>query len=86
MQSNENVCPPRRSSPQKTYFCIFDVTNHVPTQSLRSVIGIDQFLVLIDWYEGGNVQCVEKSGLRMGIALDNVLSIGGIKIVPQLKI
>ena len=40
----------------------FDVTNLVPTQILRTVIGIDLLLISIDWYEGeeGDVQREKK--------------------------
>ena len=62
-------------------FLPFDVTNLVPTQNLKSVIGIDLILFLIDWYEGGDVQSPKKVGApRVNSPREMVLSVG-IKIL-----
>ena len=67
-------------------FLPFGVTNLVPTQNLRSIIGIDLLLFLIDWYEGGDVQSVKKIGtLRRNRPREMVLSVG-IKILSLHKI
>ena len=64
----------------------FGVTNLVPTQNLRSVIGIDLLLFLIDWYEGGDVQSAKKIGAsRENSPREMVLSVG-IQILSPPKI
>merc|ERR1712148_112023 len=42
------------------------VTNRVPTQNLRTVVGIDLLFFLIDWYECEGVQSKEKFGAPRG--------------------
>ena len=67
-------------------FLPIGVTNLVPTQNLRSVIGIDLIPFLIDWYEGGDVQSPKKVGAPRGDSLwEMVLSVG-IRILSPLKI
>ena len=67
-------------------FLPIGVTNLVPTQNLRSVIGIDLLLFLIDWYEGGDVQSVTKIGTPRGNSpLELVLSVD-IQILSPPKI
>ena len=67
-------------------FLLFAVTNLVPTQNLRSMIGIDLLLVLIDWYEGGDVQSVKKiSAPRGNSPREMVLSVGT-QILSPFKI
>ena len=67
-------------------FLQIGVTNLVPTQNLRSVIGIDLILFLIDWYEGGDVQSPKQIGaLRGNSPREMVLSVG-IQILSPPKI
>ena len=65
----------------------FGVTNLVPTQILRSVIGIELILFLIDWYGGGDVQSQNKIGAPRGNSpREMVLSIGTqILSPPKIK-
>ena len=65
----------------------FGVTNLVPTQNLRSVIGIDLLLFLIDWYEGGDVQSAKKIGALCGNSpQEMVLSTGRHFVLTQILI
>ena len=67
-------------------FLPFGVTNLVPTQILRSLIGIDLILFLIDWYEGGDVQSPKNIGAPRGNSpREMVLSVGS-QILYSLKI
>ena len=62
------------------------VTNLVPTQNLRSVIGIDLILFLIDWYEGGDVQSPKNIGAPRGNSPREMVLSVGIQILSPLKI
>ena len=48
-------------------FLSLGITNFVLSQNLRSVIDINLLIVLIDWYEGGDVQCNKKVGISCWI-------------------
>ena len=67
-------------------FLPFGVTNLVPTQNLRSVIGIDLLLFLIDWYEGGDVQSAKKIGASPNNSPREMLLSVGIQILSPPKI
>ena len=67
-------------------FLPFGVTNLVPTQNLRSVIGIDLLLFLIDWYEGGDVQSVKKIGTPPGNSPREMVLSVDIQILSPPKI
>ena len=67
-------------------FLPFGVTNLVPTQNLRSLIGIDLILFLIDWYEGGDVQSLKKIGAPRGNSPREIVLSVCIKILSPPKI
>ena len=67
-------------------FLPIGVTNLVPTQNLRSVIGIDLILFLIDWYEGGDVQSPKKIGAPRGKSPREMVLSVGIQILSPPKI
>ena len=67
-------------------FLTSGVTNLVPTQNGRSVIGIDLLLFLIDWYEGGDVQSAKKIGASRNNSPREMLLSVGIQILSPPKI
>ena len=67
-------------------FLPIGVTNLVPTQNLRSVIGIDLILFLIDWYEGGDVQSPKNIGAPRGNSPREMVLSVGIQILSPPKI
>ena len=67
-------------------FLSIGVTNLVPTQNLRSVIGIDLILFLIDWYEGGGVQSPKKIGAPRGNSPREMVLSVDIQILSPPKI
>ena len=67
-------------------FLPIGVTNLGPTQNLRSVIGIDLILFLIDWYEGEDVQCPKNIGAPRGNSPREMVLSVGIQILSPPKI
>ena len=64
----------------------YDVTNLVPRQNLRTVIGIDLLFFLIGWYNWGVVQWQKKSWKRCEKRCEIVKKVWNTKKKNLLKI
>ena len=83
-RAQKKIGAPRGNSPREMVLSVG--INFVPTKNLRSLIGIDLLVLLIDWCEGGDAQSTKKVGAPRGNSPREMVLSVGIQILSPLKI